>query len=375
MNSLFSLSMNRYLCEPDSLILTNTTAYYFAETLASISLYTLPILALVDNSLTLLVILTNPQLNCSSFSVYVKSLAVSDTLVLLFKILSYLNKTSKSFYFSSLCTMLIFCGEVSVLLSVWIIVFITIERALVVLYPLYKTKYISQFRARFIILLLLTLIMIFSARILIIPIDTSIESKFRCYPESSWYTYRNINSTITEFGYCYIPLIIVVIGNCLTACKVKQAVIRRQDILTNHSYRQNYQTNSNENQLMFMLLVVTLMFIIYFVPFTIIKVISRLGLPFNYCFTQKSFEIYIIIRSLSEFLKDLNFCTNFIIYCVSGRPFRHAFFSLFRIGNHKSLNSSQNISTTKNRGNRLLKANSDQKSRLCGKNTMIQSQF
>ncbi|CAF3368866.1 unnamed protein product [Rotaria sp. Silwood1] len=357
-------------------MLDNATAYHFAQNLGDISIYLLPILALAGNSLTLLVILKYPQLNYSSFSVYVKSLAISDTLVLIFKLFSYLNKTSKYFYSSSLCTILVFCGESSVLLSIWIIVVITIERTLVVLFPLHKTKFASKSRARVKITIIAMIIMIFSSRILIIPMDTSIEQKIRCHPVASWHSYRRLNATITEFGYCYIPLTIVIIGNFLTICTVKRAVIRRHDMLTNNSYQQKRQTDSNENQLMLMLLIVTLMFIVYFVPYTITNVISRLGLPFNYCFTQKSFEIYLVIRSLAELLKDLNFCTNFIIYCVSGRRFRYALFSLLKCHHRKSSVISRKFKTTKNRSEFLLKPTPHQRCfQISLKHTMEESQF
>ena len=105
-----------------------------------------------------------------------------------------------------------------------------------------------------------------------------------------------------------------------------------------------------------MLFMVTLMFIVYFVPFTIINAISRWGLPFGLCFTQKSFETYLIIRPLCEFLKDLNFCTNFIIYCISGRRFRYALFSLIH-RNRRRLSASLRHDSTKQRSERILLQN------------------
>jgi hypothetical protein len=368
--------MNRFLCDRNSFTLDNSTAYQFSHKLAEISIYILPILALAGNSLTLLVILTNHQFNRSSFSVYVKSMAISDTCVLICKLISYQNKTSNLFYFPSLCTILIFFGEASVLLSIWIIVLITIERTLVVLFPLHKRKFVSAYRARFTVIIIAILTIIFSARILIIPIDTSIEQKKRCHPISNWISYRRINIIITEFGYCYIPLTIVIIGNISTICTVKRAVIRRQSMLINNSSQQKRKMDSNEKQLMFMLLIVTLMFIIYFVPFTIINLISRWGLPFHKCFTQESFEIYIIIRALCDLLKDLNFCTNFIIYCVSGRRFRFALTSLFKRFHRKSYLTSQYLDPNRNRSDYFLKLYCEQRlNRLSTKTTMEESQF
>lgn len=368
--------MNRYLCEPDKLLLDNVTAYHFARTLDDVSLYILPVLALIGNSLTLLVILTNSQLNCSSFSVYVKSLAISDTLVLIFKLISFLNKTVDSFYVPSLCTILVFCGEASVLVSIWIIVLITIERTLVVLFPFHKTQIVSQCRARFIVITISVIAVMFSARILVIPIDKSIGQKIHCQPIASWLAYRQLHATITDFGYCYIPLTLVIIGNFLTICSVKRALVRRNDMITNNSYHRGNHLEYSEQQLMLMLLIVTFMYVIYFVPFTITNVISRFGLPFHSCFTQKSFEVYLVIRALSVFLKDLYFCTNFLIYYVSGRQFRFGFLVLIKVHHRRTSGITKKLRSRSNLSEILLKKNSDPRSfHLSRKPTVEESQF
>jgi G protein-coupled receptor 139 len=368
--------MNRFLCEPNSTVYDNSTVSQFSQKLVLTSVYILPVLALAGNSLILVVILNNAQFNRSSFSVYVKSMAISDTFVLIFKLASYLNKESKK-YFPSLCTILPFCSEASVLLSVWIIVTITIERTLVVLFPLHKNKFVSTYRARFTVMIIGIVTIIFSIRLLIIPIDTTIQQTKRCHPTSQqWISYRRVNKIITEFAYCYIPLAIVIIGNLLTVCTVKRAVIRRHDMLTNNSYQQKRQSDSSENQLMLMLLIVTLMFIVYFVPYTITSVISRKGLPFHRCFTTEGIKIFFLIHRLSELLKDLNFCTNFIIYCISGGRFRRALIMFLKNVYRRSPLNSQSFENNRNRSDYLLKKYSERRTiHLSAKNTIEESQF
>ncbi|CAF4312546.1 unnamed protein product [Rotaria sp. Silwood2] len=301
-------------------------------------IHTLPILAVVTNALILLVVLTNSQLNCSSFSVYIKSMAISDTLVLVLKLLSYENKTSQAFYSPSMCTGLIFLSDA------------------IVLFPLRIKKFLSAVRARILIILITILSIIFSTRVLYIPIDISPEQNKRCHPISSWQKYRRLNATITEFTVCFIPLTIVIIGYCITLHTAKQVIFRRHRHLTNHVYRGKPKSEANESQLMLMLLIVTIMFTVYFLPFTIINIISKWGLPFDLCFTEESFEIYFIVRSLCEFLKDLNFCTNFIIYCISGRRFRHAFFSLIHRCN-RFFSKSYRFKNRKQTSEQLLETN------------------
>ncbi|CAF0892563.1 unnamed protein product [Adineta ricciae] len=322
--------MNRFLCNPNDAPSNISSAQQFFQVTSFISIHALPVFALAGNSLILLVILTNSQLNRSSFSVYVKSMAISDTLVLVLKLLSYENKTSKLFYWPSLCTGFVFLTDTSVLLSVWTIVLITIERTLVVVYPLHIKKFVSVRRARMFIFLIATCSIVLSARVLLLSIDVSPSQKNRCQPEANWYGYYKVNGTITEFVSCFIPLTIVITSNCITLYTVKRAVFQRHQILSHQIATQKRPLDTNENQLMLMLLVVTLMFMVYFLPYTITNVILRWGLPFGLCFTRRAFEVYLYIRTLSELLKDLNFCTNFIIYCISGRRFRYALFSLIR---------------------------------------------
>lgn len=368
--------MNRFLCEQTQLISDNATTFQLSQKLVFVSIYVLPILGLAGNSLVLLVILSDAHFNRSSFSVYVKSMAVSDTLVLILKFWSYINKETKH-YFPSLCTILTFTSEASVLLSVWIIVTITIERTLVILFPLHKRKFVTAYRARFIVIIIATLTILFSIRLLIIPIDTSSSQTKRCHPTSfKWISYRRINKLITEFGYCYIPLTIVIIGNVLAVCAVKRAIIRRHDILTNQSYRQRQRFNTHENQFMLMLLVVTITFIICFVPFTITSVISRTGLPFGICFTKKMMRNFLVLHRFAELLKDLNFCINFMIYCISGRRFRHALVSLIkRIHGQRSF-SSQTLDKNRLQSDYLLKKYVDGRlAPISTKNTIEESQF
>ena len=367
--------MNRFICEPNGLMLNSSTAYNFSQILNNISIHMLPIIALAGNSLIILVVLTNSQLNRSSFSVYVKSMAVTDTLVLVLKLISFENKTSKIFYWPSMCTGLVFLSDASVLLSVWTIVLITIERTLVVLFPLHIKKFVSACRARVLIGLIAILSVIFSTRVLFIKIDVSPGQNKRCHPVSDRQNYRQINATITEFAYCFIPLSIVIIGNCITLYTVKRAIFQRHHILTNHTYHQKRQLETNENQLMLMLLIVTLMFMVYFLPFTITNVISRWGLPFGLCFTQQSFEYYLIIRSLCELLKDLNFCTNFIIYCISGRRFRYALFSLIHRRSGRLSTSTRCPDSSKQRSERLLQQKTKRTCQLTPKPTYEESQF
>ena len=367
--------MNRFLCEPNASVFNLSTTYRLTESLVHASIYFLPIFSFVGNALTLLVILTNSQLNRSSFSVYVKSMAISDTCVLLLKFLSFENKTSKLFYFPSLCTGLVFLSDASVLLSVWTIVIITIERTLVVLFPLHMKNFVSTCRARFSIITIAILSLLLSARHLFIPIDVSAGQRKRCHPVASWQQYRKLNALITEFAHCFVPLSIVIIGNCTTFYTVKRAMFRRREILINpvSNYKQSVETH--KNQLTVMLFLVTIMFIVYFVPFTVTNFILRWGLPFGWCFTKASFENYLIIRSFCELLKDFNFCTNFIIYCVSGRRFRYAVRSLFVRQHHRLFAGIHQQDSSRCRSDRLLQHSTRKTCRISIKHTYEEHQF
>lgn len=355
--------MNRFLCDPSVLAFNFSRSYMMTQRLTYLSIYLLPMISFFGNALTLLIIFSNAQLNRSSFSVYVKSMAVSDTFVLVLKLLSYENKTSKYIYFPSLCTVLVFLSEATVLLSVWTIVLITIERTLVVLFPLHIKKFVSASRARYSILVITCLSLLFSARLLLITIDSSPSQRKRCHPIDQWQAYRQLNEMITEFAYCFIPLALVITGNCITLYTVRRAVFNRRQIVSTQ-LQQHRQLETHENQLMLMLFIVTSMFIVYFVPFTLANIIRRWGLPFHFCFTNKTFEVYAIVRSFCDLLKDCNFCTNFIIYCISGRRFRQALFALFKCGDQKLLSCTPHQDSTKARSDRLLPVSNPKSSRI-----------
>ncbi|CAF0872644.1 unnamed protein product [Didymodactylos carnosus] len=318
--------MNRYMCNdtsPNSYL--NATAYVIQIKLVLASIYVLPVISLIGNSLTIIVLQTNQQLNRSSFAVYAKTLAISDTLVLFCKLLSYENKRHQR-PFKFLCIAFQFLAESAVLVSVWTVVLITTERAIIVLFPLHIKKFISGYRARVLVILSAVLITISSSRLLVIKMDKNINT--RCQPRQEWIRYIEISLRITEFAYIYIPLTIITVGNCLSCWTLRRALNERRSILKSAIYKHK-RLETNENQLIIMLFIVTVMFIFYFMPFTVMRIIPRTGL-FGKCFTSSGFSSYLLIRTLCEFMKDLNFCSHFFIYCISGRSFRNALGSLIR---------------------------------------------
>ncbi|CAF0854120.1 unnamed protein product [Didymodactylos carnosus] len=285
--------MNRYLCNgtlSDSFV--NFTTYVINTKLALGSIYILPIISLIGNSLTIIVLHSNHQLNRSSFAIYVKTLAVSDTLVLFYKLFSYENKQRQNpIHF--LCTAFQFLTDSTVIVSVWTIVLITIERTLIILFPLHIKKIISGYRARVLVILTIIVVLISSSRLLFIKMDKNINT--RCQPRQDWSQYAQLNSTITEFLYMYIPLLVIIIGNCLSFWTLRRALNDRHMMLTSHTYKHK-RMDTNEKQLIIMLFVVTLMFIFYFIPFTLMRIIPRTGFA-GKCFTSNTFSVYLLMRT------------------------------------------------------------------------------
>ena len=85
---------------------------------------------------------------------------------------------------------------------------------------------------------------------------------------------------------------------------------------------------------------------------------------------------FILTHRFAELLKDLNFCTNFIIYCISGRRFRYALVSLIKRIHGRTSFHSPSMDKNRFRSDYLLKKYCDGKPvPLSTKNTMEESQF
>ncbi|XKL59563.1 hypothetical protein PGB90_000579 [Kerria lacca] len=240
-------------------------------------------------------------------------------------------------------------------LSVWLVVMFTVERFIAVRYPLHRLAVCTVTRARAcIVILSLIALPIFSPYFVMaapqvltetsnnITYETEICSLVPKYAGLAFY-YNHFDVFLTLI----LPFCIIVVLNTLICRAVHELAQVRRSLTLNSRKRQKQRnncqrmhnshlhrsfphcSNSNQNKVTQMLLVVSTVFICLNLP----SYILRLWVYINeYCNILPFDEpLMMVLQHYSNVLFATNFGINFVLYCISGQNFRKALCSLFRL--------------------------------------------
>ncbi|CAH8653115.1 unnamed protein product [Heterobilharzia americana] len=295
-----------------------------------------------------------------------------------------------------------FWGTSSSLLSVWLTVTLTAERALVVSFPLHVTRIISYSRVRNIIVIMSIICTLLSLHFLFTVgtiSDCSLEhpqilssswasesrlrhinkthpfhvlnSQNRCLNNCAFLPkYLSLNwywSTFDAILYSYLPFCLIFAfnviilrsvyraskeRNILRGPKSRQSFSRRPDssptgsviASTSFSMRKYVKTNDtnyNVRQLTVVLLVISFSFLLTTVSIVLIKILAQL-LDFRGRSKINSRIYFRLADTIAELFMYINHAMNFYLFCATGRTFRRRLVLLFsqpRRGKLKSIDS------------------------------------
>ncbi|XP_053673347.1 growth hormone secretagogue receptor type 1-like [Anopheles nili] len=343
------------------------TLTYYAEVLSVINFYYVPALVLfggIGNILSVLVFFKTKLRKLSS-SYYLSALGLSDTFYLIGQFVAWLNLVDLKIYTQEICCRFFtFSSTMCCFLSVWFVVAFTVERFIVVLYPLRRQTMCTVRRAK-IVILGLTITGIFYN----LPIFFFASSQFSPL----------INDTICDIVLEYkdqaaifhfldfilvfvVPFTIIVVLNTITALTVWKFASIRRTMTIPRGYGANVresrrQLNISNSQLFGngavsvqqiqlcsrgrvgnsqikvtkMLLIVSTVFVCLNLPSYIIRVKIYLETE------HSNISIYLVQNCCQLFFMT-NFGINFILYCVSGQNFRKAIFSMFKKRSQRHIN-------------------------------------
>ncbi|KAH3728538.1 hypothetical protein DPMN_054495 [Dreissena polymorpha] len=273
------------------------------------------ILGLVGNILTI-IILTNKRNRKSSTATYLLALAVSDIIIILFgpfcDWLEIMWHVFISEYGEFACKVQTFMQYSSSTTSSWLLVVVTIERAISVTYP-YKVR-TSCTKQIAIIVVVITWTLVYAANLHFLfgmgqSYNNQCDAITPNYMKFAEYILPWVDFTLSFF----FPFIFLLLGN---------AVIIRQ--LTKHRSRQKYLTHSNVPNNLAVSLVLVLVDFVFVITVGPIYVFS---IVFPYFLGSLSEEEK---NSIARFwgpmlhgLWETNAALNIVLYVMSGTRFRN----------------------------------------------------
>ena len=273
----------------------------------------------IGNMLTIFAV-TNRHTKKTSFTVYLMSLAIADTLALFSTTLhKWVSIIFGKFVLDSgeaPCRLVHYFEQLTPHISSWIIVSLTVERCLCVSFP-HKTSVISQPKIGYLVVAVITAAFVsLNAHLLygndLVQVE---ESKFLCaFVSANYYNFYIFYwSWINLTVYCLLPFVIIVTANSITVLQVYRSTKLAVSIGSANLFRKN-------RQVLCITLLVSMSFIFLGMPQPLLSAlyfeVGNAGIDYDLLALKADLD-YTFTN-----MKTLNHAVNFFLYVLSGRKFR-----------------------------------------------------
>ncbi|XP_045194422.2 G-protein coupled receptor daf-37-like [Mercenaria mercenaria] len=267
---------------------------------------------------------------------YLSALALVDLLVLYIGLLRiWIGQFTTDIVDTNniLCKVGIFLGYVSSDVSVWLIVAVTIERLIVVMFPLRAPRLCNARNARISILIIIALFIVVNGHFL-----WSVELHHYSFGKtviSKCHARKLFTRLVEDMWpwvdagiYSFVPFLIIMLFNSfiiknIVSARQKRNVLRQQSSLRNRNgvSNQNRKQGEASKRITFTLLVVSFTFLITTLPTNLVLIFTSFSDEADND-DDAIFAKRKLISTSAEMLMYVNHSINFFLYCMTGRKFR-----------------------------------------------------
>ena len=264
-----------------------------------------------------IIIMNRARMRSNITSITITTLAIADTLTLLLKCLQTHLKYVTAVHYS--CYLIEYFTHVCVLSSIWIIIWMTMERAFAVYFPMKINNWPTKIILFVVFTCTIVLFLLLNIHFLI-AYEAKSSAPWICNLKPSFTKnvyVRVYYYWIKSLFYSWLPIVLIITTNILIILAIFRASKSRTSFLLNSTIVLRSDSKvplfkRNERQLTIMLLLVSLAFVVLTLPFSVNQLYIRFkGEHIQTCF-EKDRNRFVIL------LADLNHAINFILYCISG---------------------------------------------------------
>ena len=286
------------------------------------------------------VVFSRKRLHNTTTSVYLRFLAVLDSLVLLTALLremvlyyTYIDVRKLSDFS---CRFHIYISSTARLLAIWLPCVIAIDRLILIKHPIWaknkctkKQSFLTAMALTIALFVLNSHMCVFFKRSEITAFsketNTSVIVGYKCSYASDDYKQFHVKtrSMITLVLFSIAPII----------CLVFSSIILLREVSLRHRKKQVRRANANHKEhtgsasVMKMLIAICVFFVVLYVPALVYQLIS----PYIFDRTVKAdVAKRMAFTSILSFLYYSNSSFNFLLYCVSGKLFRKELIDIYR---------------------------------------------
>ena len=295
-------------------------------------LYVPPILVILGtfgNIFSFIILKRKAMLKFSTYF-YLMVLAIADTLVLYIGLLRLWVGELTGYDLRDqadwLCKLTNVIGYTISDFSVWLIIAVTIERYIVVCYPLKANSYCNTPRAKKVIIGLLVSFFILNLHffwtVQVVYYKHQGEHIPRCAGGPSHKELvEDIWPWVDAMFYSFLPFVVILVLNGLIIRQVILAHRCRQELRSGSVYEQRRPSHEGSTRLTAMLLTISLAFILTTLPMNIVNIATAFWNQYaNDLALVSKFKL---ARTITELLMYTNHSMNFFLYCATGQKFRH----------------------------------------------------
>ena len=285
-------------------------------------------------NLTAFFVLIRRSMRRTSTYVYLAALTLTDLVVLyttmLPKLISVADDSLDVFTVSNwTCKGLSALGYISATLSVWLVVTVTLERLLVVVYPLKVLSLCHPRRALMLISVLLLVVVIIHTHFVFTKSLQPIDGLNGIHSCSSVKKYRYLNKVVWPWVdlclYALMPFVILAVSNTLIIRHMLQSQRTRKRL--SDCSRGGCATQDEGRRLTALLLTISCFYLLTTLPMTL-EVLSYQVLSRPAKFDPEWMARQKLVRTTTQMLMYINHSFNFLLYCATGKRFRKELCSL-----------------------------------------------
>ena len=306
--------------------LQNNATYRLAITLLIWSLPVVIIFGTLGNIFSFILMLQREMRHTSTYF-YLAILAVADTVVLFVSAFKTWIRTWSNFELLHIsdasCKTLMFLVYFSLHLSAWLVVAVTVERFIVVWFPLKATSICSTTRAKLTIvgitltLFLLNVHLFWTAELVTEPMT---KAKMCAMLRDYDVLYKEVVPWLHLTVYSFIPFVTLLFFNIM----IIVSLIKHRRIVATQMTKDDQRTQYHHRKLAITLLCISFVWIITTTPSALYTVLHLKPK------TDDERAMFVLVKSICYIIMYINHSINFLLYCITGRNFRCKFSRLIR---------------------------------------------
>ena len=289
-------------------------------------------IGLVLNSLIITVITCGSLMKTSVFMILLLILAIADNTTLFFLIL----RNNEIYYFlpfsqsSNVCGVLRFFRYTSAAMSSWIVVLISAERFIAVFYPFKVHIYCTRGKTAIATVGIFVMLVIIHLPIIFGSTTFMKGNRHICGRIKSVSLLETLFTLFVVLVYSVIPFCLIAVSNI----QIVRKIIQQRQFTAQHQKNKS----SDKSNVLFMLLAVSLIFIVTTLPQGICHILTSLSRYTTSIFMPTcNLDV-----NLAKKIWIVNHCVNFLLYCLTGSVFRQTLVHLLRCSKrHESSRSVQ----------------------------------